>query len=186
MIDEEPPSRTHRPLFAVAILFALFIGAGFVVFETNAKHSDITPGRSLSVLVHLPASNAKTRFSIDAVVAGSSSYLVTGVQPQISIEPGTPLLVKGWAVDDRARAPGKGVRVVLDGGFSVMADYGMPRADVAETLQNSNLVDSGFEARVPTKGLAAGQHELTFEIIDAAGKGVYRVPQRIQFTVRQS
>jgi hypothetical protein len=186
MTDVEPPSRSHRPFIAIGALAALLIMAASIVFITRTTRAEISARRSLSLLVNLPALNAKTRFSIDSVTAGPSSYVVTGVQPQIVIHPGTSLTVTGWAVDDGAKSPGKGVHVAVDGGPAITAAYGMLRHDVARKLEDQRLAASGFIAVIPTDGLSAGQHELTFEIVNAAGTGVYHVPERIQFTVRPS
>ncbi len=184
ILDDEPPSRNHRPLVAVAFLVVVFSLAAFFVFETSAKNAAIAPGKSLSVLIRLPASNAQTRFSIDTVLVGGRTYTVAGLQPRIEVPTGVPLRVGGWAVDDKADAPGSGVRVYLDSSAPTNAQYGISRPDVAKVLHDERLMLSGFEAMIPTAGLAPGQHELTFQVVNAAGTGTYALPKRIQFTIR--
>jgi hypothetical protein len=185
MIDAGPPSRSHRPLVAVAALIALFIGAALVALRFSMPNSGGVPGRFLAMLAHLPTLSATTRFSIDSVQVGSATYLVTGVQPRILVPAGVSITVSGWAVDDKAAAPGKAVYVYVDGHLpAVMAEYGIGRNDVARTLRGAQFAASGFAARVETSGLLPGQHELTFAIVNSPGTGLYHVPARIQFTIR--
>jgi hypothetical protein len=182
MNSPEPPSRSYRPFVAVAFLAVfVFVAAGIILVT---KKGGLTTGRSLSLIARLPTLNAKTRFSIDAVTVGRSTFVVTGVQPVINVSGAIPISVRGWAVDDKAKAPAKGVGVFVDGGQRISARYGIHRDDVAKTLQARNLADSGFSASVETRALSAGQHELTFEIVGADGHTIYRTPQRIQFVVQ--
>jgi hypothetical protein len=183
VIDSQPPSGSSRPLIAVAALVGLFLVAALVIFELEVKGSETGATGSFVALLRLPTLNARTRFSIDAVAAGSQSYTVTGVQPKIEVSEGTALVVSGWAIDEAARLPGKAVLLRLDGGPRIVARYGMARDDVAKAFASPALAPSGFEATVPTAGLRPGQHELTLEIANAAGTGVYRVPKRIEFVV---
>jgi hypothetical protein len=184
ILDDEPPSRNHRPLVSVVFLIVVFSLAALFVFETSAKNAAVAPGRALSVLIRLPASNAQTRFSIDTVLVGEKTYTVAALQPRIEVPSGVPLRVGGWAVDDKADAPGSGVRIYLDNGTPINAQYGISRPDVAKVLRDARLTLSGFEALVPTTGLTQGQHELSFQIVNAAGTGTYALPKRIQFTIR--
>jgi hypothetical protein len=184
MMDVEPPSRSHRPLIAVVFLVALFFVAVSIVYETSAKYyTGSSAGKTKSLLARLPMFNATTRFSIDQVTAGRAVYNVSGLQPRITVRPGTALRIGGWAVDDKAEAPAGGVRVYLDNGAPVSAQYGIKRNDVGKVLQDPKLSPSGFEALILTDGLAPGQHELTFQILNAASTGVYQVPKRIEFTI---
>jgi hypothetical protein len=183
IIDDEPPSRSHRPIVAVLFLIGVFFVAAVIVLETSAKNAAIAPGKSLSVLIRLPAANAQTRFSIDTVLVGTKTYTVAGLQPRIDVQAGEPLRVAGWAVDDKADAPGSGVRIYVDNGSPINAQYGISRPDVAGVLKDNRLLFSGFEALVPTTELSDGAHELTFQVVNAAGTSVYPLPKRIQFTV---
>jgi hypothetical protein len=183
VIDSQPPSGSSRPLIAVAALLGLFFVAALVIFEFEVRGSEVGATSSLVALLRLPTLNARTRFSIDAVAVGSQSYTVTGVQPKIEVPAGATLVVSGWAIDEAARLPGKAVLLRLDEGPRIVARYGLARDDVAKALDSPALAPSGFEATVPTAGLRPGQHELTLEIANAAGTGVYRVPKRIEFIV---
>jgi hypothetical protein len=170
-------------LVAVLFLVVVFFAAAFIVFETSAKNLAIAPGKALSVLVRLPSSSARTRFSIDTVLVGTKSFTVAGLQPQIDVTAGVPMRVGGWAVDDKADAPGSGVRIFLDNASPVNAQYGISRPDVAKVLRDQRLEESGFEAMISTAGLAPGQHELTFQVVNASGTSTYSLSKRIQFTI---
>lgn len=184
MTDVEPPTRSHRPFVAVALLIAIFlIAAGSILV---AKRSGLSATHSFSLLTRLSTLSAKTRFSIDAVTIGKRTLIVTGVQPKIVIAAGTPVSVRGWAVDDGAGAPAKGVNLYVDGTQRIVAEYGIKRDDVAKALHDPNLEASGFNAIVDTSDLGSGSHELTFEILRANGSGVYHIPERLQFTVLQN
>jgi hypothetical protein len=105
------------------------------------------------------------------------------VQPRIDVPTGGTLVARGWAVDDAAHLPGKAVIVRVDGAAPIIGRYGIDRPDVAKALDAPALAKSGFEASIPTAGLSVGQHELSFEIENAAGSGKYRVPKRIEFVI---
>lgn len=147
------------------------------------KRSDVGPGRSLSFLFRLPTLNAKTRYAIDTVKAGSTTYAVGGLQPRIVVQAGMPMTVSGWAVDDKAQSAAKSVSVAVDGGQPLVAEYNISRPDVAKALGNGAFARSGFLARINTAGLKSGPHELTFAVVDRAGDGTYQLPVRLQFTV---
>jgi hypothetical protein len=143
-----------------------------------------TASRSFALIARLPALNSKTRFAIDSVKVGPTTYIIRGLQPQIDVPADSLVTVGGWAVDDRAQGAAKGVSVFVDGGRAVEAQYGIRRDDVAKALGNAAYAPSGFSATIDTEGLKAGPHELTFAVIDKPGTGAYRLPTRVQFTIQ--
>lgn len=183
MTEFEPPDRGYRPFAALAVLALLFAGAALLVFELGGRNTAVTPVGAFSALLRLPTLTARTRFSIDTVGVGPTTYVVRGVQPKIEAPSGTVLTVTGWAVDDAARKPGKAIFVRVDDGPPVVARDGIERDDVASALGVPAYAASGFEAKIPTAGLQPGQHELSLEIANVAGTGLYRVPKRIEFVV---
>jgi hypothetical protein len=74
------------------------------------------------------------------------------------------LQVKGWAVDQQARAAACGVELVLDGAL-YPAEYGTPRPDVADYFQVPAFRESGFRVEIPLDYISPGSHEFRIRIL---------------------
>jgi SAM-dependent methyltransferase len=77
-----------------------------------------------------------------------------------------PIRVIGWA---HSRAGVDRVEVLIDG-TRVPAQYGLPRADVAEALSEPDAARSGFTAVLDADICDVGPHTLTIVAADAAGE----------------
>jgi hypothetical protein len=93
-----------------------------------------------------------------------------------------PLIIIGFAFDDGAKTPAKGVDVVLNG-ETYAATYGQARPDVAAYFKNPALTDVGFTASLPAGLLAPGAHRISLRVIAADGSGYFETPE-VPFTVR--
>jgi hypothetical protein len=72
---------------------------------------------------------------------------------------GAILVVRGWAFDVERKMPCQSVFVTL-GDECARAIYGVPREDVAQDQKVAAARLSGFTARVGTRSLAPGRHEI--------------------------
>jgi hypothetical protein len=131
-------------------------------------------------LAALQPVTGETYFSLDKL--NQTSLLTTPVPP-ITVGAGEAVTLSGWAVDTRAGKAAGGVLVVIDGGQTVEAKYGMERGDVATALKSGGYAKSGFVATVGGGTLPAGKHELTIRIVTADGRGYYAPTQAITITV---
>lgn len=92
---------------------------------------------------------------------------------------GVATLVDGFGFDPVAKAPGKGVDVVVDG-RAYGTRYGATRPDVADYFKTPGLAAVGFSATLPAAAMAAGPHTVAIRVVAADGKGFFESPQ-IQF-----
>jgi hypothetical protein len=97
------------------------------------------------------------------------------------VRAGAVVLVKGWAVDLRARGPVAGV-LLCGADWIVEATYGLPRADVGDHFGDPNLQVSGFEAQV-TLGRTLGTTRLRAIAVDASATSVAFLDGEHQLTV---
>jgi hypothetical protein len=88
---------------------------------------------------------------------------------------GQPAVLDGFGFDPVARAPAKGVDVIVDGKTYGTA-YGAARADVAAFFKVPGLVNVGFKTTLPAGILAPGAHTAVVRVIAADGKGYYDSP----------
>jgi len=93
------------------------------------------------------------------------------------------LAVNGWAVDTARRAPAARVSLIVDGRLPILAQYGLPRPDVAKALRSNAYTRSGFSAMVPTGALSPGRHYFQVGVIPGSGMGGVVLPQRLPFVV---
>jgi hypothetical protein len=92
-----------------------------------------------------------------------------------------PMAFDGFGFDAAAKAPAKGVDVVVDG-KAFGTTYGAPRADVAQFFKAPSLVNVGFKTVLPAGSLAAGPHTVVVRVVAADGKGYFDSPP-IPFSV---
>ena len=93
-----------------------------------------------------------------------------------------PILLDGFGYDPVAKAPAKGVDVVLDG-HAYAAAYGRPRPDVASFNKNLQLTLVGYALTLPAGTLKSGPHSAIVRVIAADGKGYFEGPP-IPFSVK--
>jgi hypothetical protein len=89
---------------------------------------------------------------------------------------------EGFAFDPVAKAPGRGVDVVVDGKVYGSA-YGGTRLDVASYFKQPGLSAVGFTFTLPAGALAPGDHAVLLRVVAADGKGFYESPN-YPFTVK--
>jgi hypothetical protein len=92
-----------------------------------------------------------------------------------------PMVFDGFGFDAIAKAPAKGVDVVVDGKAFGTA-YGAPRPDVAQFFKAPGLVKVGFRTVLPAGSLAAGPHTVVVRVVAADGGGYFDSPA-IAFSV---
>jgi len=95
---------------------------------------------------------------------------------------GRPTMISGFGLDAVAKAPGKGLDVVVDG-KPYSAAYGAERPDVATYFKVPALAKVGFTTTLPADALAVGQHTAFVRVVTADGKG-YFDGEKIHFQVR--
>jgi hypothetical protein len=83
-----------------------------------------------------------------------------------------PIRLDGFGFDPVAKAPAKGVDVVVDGKAYGTA-YGAARPDVASYTKTPGLVKVGFTTTLPAGTLAPGPHIAVVRVVAADGKGYY-------------
>jgi hypothetical protein len=88
---------------------------------------------------------------------------------------GQATVFDGFGFDAPAKAPGKGVDVVVDGN-AYGTVYGAARPDVASFFKAPGLVNVGFKAVVPAGALAPGAHTVVVRVVAADGKGYFDSP----------
>ncbi len=88
---------------------------------------------------------------------------------------GVPTQFDGFAYDGVAKAPAKGVEVVIDS-KAYVAEYGKPRADVMAFTKNPALGNTGYVLVLPGADLPAGPHTLRLRVIASDGASYYEVP----------
>lgn len=81
----------------------------------------------------------------------------------------------GFAFDPIAKAPAKGVDVVIDG-TAYGTRYGAARPDVAAYFKVPALAATGFRTTLPAGTLKPGTHTAVVRVIAADGAGYYDSP----------
>ena len=126
---------------------------------------------STGVTQNLPRRSIGTRYSVDAVGP------VTPPSRSPSIEvPVKDTVVAGWAVDDLSKSAAANVDVVLDH-VPYAAHYGLPRKDVAASLNNPGYEYSGFQYTIPASQLTKGIHVFAIRVVSADGKSYVESPE---------
>jgi hypothetical protein len=88
----------------------------------------------------------------------------------------------GFAFDPVAKAPARGVDVVVDGRAYGSA-YGAVRLDVASYFKQPGLSAVGFTFALPAGALKPGDHLVLLRVVAADGRGFYESPN-YPFTVK--
>jgi hypothetical protein len=92
-----------------------------------------------------------------------------------------PIQLSGFGFDPVAKAPAKGVDVVIDG-KAYAATYGGARDDVANYFKTPGLSATGYTVTLPAGFMVNGPHKVAVRVIAADGKGYFESPA-IPFTV---
>jgi hypothetical protein len=126
----------------------------------------------------LPKAAAFAEFAIDRVGAAPDPR---NRQPAIT-PAGQPVFIKGFAFDPTAKAPGRGVDLVVDTKVYPAA-YGSARRDVARFFKAPGLLAVGFETTLPATALAVGPHQVTVRVIAVDGASYFE-GRKISFQVK--
>jgi hypothetical protein len=86
-----------------------------------------------------------------------------------------PILLSGFGFDPVAKAPAKGVDVVIDG-KAYATTYGVAREDVANYFKSPGLAATGYTVTLPAGFLINGPHKIAVRVIAADGKGYFESP----------
>jgi hypothetical protein len=124
-----------------------------------------------------------TLFYVDFLTFGKTVIAVhdTPVEPTISA--GTPLVMIGWAVDQRTRRLGSAVYAQVDGGGRLPAQYGISRPDVARYFHEPAYRDAGFRCTIPTGNLRPGVHSVDLIVINSQNTDYYLMPTHVRFKI---
>jgi hypothetical protein len=86
-----------------------------------------------------------------------------------------PIVLNGFGFDPIAKAPAKGVDVVVDGKV-YGATYGRARRDVARFTKVPALVPVGFTTTLPIGTVPIGEHKVVVRVIAADGASYFESP----------
>jgi hypothetical protein len=81
----------------------------------------------------------------------------------------------GFGFDAPAKAPAKGVDIMIDG-QAYGTVYGAARPDVAAFFKTPGLVNVGFKAVLPAGSLTVGAHTVVVRVVAADGKSYFDSP----------
>jgi hypothetical protein len=142
-------------------------------FAAPAK-AEAAPTQGLSK--GLPRRPELAGFSLDRIGAAADPL---NRQPAVTAA-GRPIVLDGFGFDPVAKAPGKGVDVVVDG-RPYGAAYGRARPDVASYFKTPGLANVGFTTTLPPATLPPGGHIAAVRVVAADGKAYYEgLPIRFQ------
>ncbi|MGZ3377318.1 MAG: hypothetical protein ACXU8S_12025 [Phenylobacterium sp.] len=88
---------------------------------------------------------------------------------------GQATVFDGFGFDAPAKAPARGVDVVIDG-KAYGTTYGAARPDVASYFKAPGLVKVGFKVVLPAGALAVGPHTVLVRVVAADGRGYFDSP----------
>lgn len=176
---------------AVAALAVVFLGAGALAACDNPKPRQVPPDPMARALppvgpVAPPKDGATRGLARRTEVAGFSLDRVGEALDPLNKQPaGTPgdapIVLSGFGFDPVAKAPAKGVDVVIDG-KAYAATYGGAREDVAHYFKSPSLAATGYVVTLPAGFLVNGPHKIVVRTIAADGRGYFESPP-IPFTV---
>ena len=116
----------------------------------------------------MPRCDAPATFHIDRIAAASASE---------------PVVVAGWAIDATSGKPARRVEIVL-AGQRFIANYGLPRPDVAASYGNPAYASAGFDLVVPSGTFPIGTHPFTVRVVTSDG-GCYQQGPPLTITVHR-
>jgi hypothetical protein len=95
-------------------------------------------------------------------------------QPAV-VSAAQPILLQGFGFDPVAKAPAKGVDVVIDG-KAYGTTYGAGRPDVSVYFKTPSLTPVGFKTSLPAGLVGVGDHQIVVRVIAADGKAYFDGP----------
>jgi hypothetical protein len=116
----------------------------------------------------LPKRPEQAAFSIDRINQDKDPL---NRQPAF-VSAGEALVFQGFGYDPVAKAPGRGVDLVVDG-TAYGTGYGAGRADVAAAAKNPGVTSVGFKTTLPSGLVAVGAHHAVVRVIAVDGKGYF-------------
>ncbi len=170
------------------LCFGLFLGTS-CSSDTNKKpkqkvtkpaNKKVNPNNTKKVTANkpartkkLPAYNKLKKLSgvTPLVVDKINGTLVKGKKTPIAVK-GNKVIITGWAIDKLADKTAGGVYIEIAGKLFA-AKYGEKRGGVAKMLKNKNLVNSGFNAEIPTSSIGKGTHTLKIHAVTHNMQKVY-------------
>ncbi len=175
-----------RRIPTAALMAALALGA---CDKAKERHTPPDPFASLppEPTSAPPTEGLSKGLAKRAELAGFSLDHAGAAQDPLNKRPAVtpadrPVRLDGFGFDPVAKAPAKGVDVVVDGKAYGTA-YGAARPDVASYTKAPGLVKVGFSATLPAGALAPGPHIAVVRVVAADGKGYYEGPP-IRFEVK--
>lgn len=162
--------RTDAPIFPR-------FGDGWWMQGYNRRDFEVTvaESRQSDDLISLPT---PTPFYLDELgpIKNPSRRL------RLLVPASEPLLVAGWAIDERSQQPPPWIELVLDGNV-YRAETGVHRGDVAKAYGNFRYLRCGFRTTLSADQLSPGRHTLALRIILPGGRTYYEAPT-ISFRAR--
>lgn len=89
-----------------------------------------------------------------------------------TIKAGVPVTFSGFGFDPVAKAPGKGLDIVVDG-VAHGTTYGQERQDVAGYFKTEAVMKTGFTATLPASVNTPGPHKAIIRVVAADGAAYF-------------
>lgn len=94
------------------------------------------------------------------------------------------IIIRGWAIDEPL-ASNELELIVKIGEKYFTSNYGTPRPDVADALNNQAYVNSGWNINISTQDLDTGLHEVSFILLSKDEKVFYNNGRPITVNIRK-
>lgn len=136
-------------------------------------------------LENLPNITLPAIGNIDVVGVKRGDRFSTSRAP--SLRAGEALELRGWVADPVAHDKAGGLFVIVNDSsrINVSTDYGIDRPDVAATLKNPQLENTGFDVTIPASALRPGNDEVQLGAIAADQRGFFKFPDRVTVQVNE-
>jgi len=139
-------------------LYAITENGGYSYLDSVRARQFQTLGSSA-----LPESD-DIRSSIDEFTIGGRKVESDG---QLAITAGTPISLRGWAVDSVGPRLTGGIELLLDDAVVVQTQTNLPRPDVAESFGDLGVTESEFALRWAMPPVAVGTYRLSLRAFSA-------------------
>ncbi len=139
-------------------LYAITENGGYSYLDSVRARQFQTLGSSA-----LPESD-DIRSSIDEFTIGGRKVESDG---QLAITAGTPISLRGWAVDSVGPRLTGGIELLLDDAVVVQTQTNLPRPDVAESFGDLGVTESEFALQWAMPPLAVGTYRLSLRAFSA-------------------
>jgi hypothetical protein len=121
---------------------------------------------TVMLLIGIQISGCKektTIFDPSKVNSKVSAGFVDMIEPSEKVPANSHIHTGGWAYDPYKKSTSKGVIILSDAKqLSISPQIGFERQDVAKSLNNNELVKSGWDASLKAELLGIGRHKLEF------------------------